>query len=126
MKISRSPGFAPCLRELAAEERPGDGIAELRSSSRMEWPPITVHPASIIFDKPPARMRSSMSRSALSGKQTRASEVSGSTHGVNVAERVGGGDLAEGVGIVHDRREKIHRLDERRSGASRYTPASSA
>ena len=39
-----------------------------------------------------------------------------SAHGVNVAERVGGGDLAEGVGIVHDRREKIHRLDERHLG----------
>ena len=43
----------------------------------MLCPPITVHPASIIFDSPPARMRSRMSRSALSGKQTSASEVSG-------------------------------------------------
>ena len=39
-----------------------------------------------------------------------------STHGIDVAERVGGGDLAEGIGIVHDGREKIHRLHQRRLG----------
>ena len=39
-----------------------------------------------------------------------------STHGVDVAERVGRSDLAEGVGIVHDGREKIHGLHERRVG----------
>ena len=31
-------------------------------------------------------------------------------HGVDVAERVGGGNLAEQIGIVHDRREKIDGL----------------
>ncbi len=36
-----------------------------------------------------------------------------STHGVNVAERIGGGNLAEGEWIVDDRREKIHRLHQR-------------
>ncbi len=35
-----------------------------------------------------------------------------SAHGVNVAERVGGGDLAEGVGVVHDGGEEIDGLDE--------------
>ena len=39
-----------------------------------------------------------------------------SPHGINIAECVGSGDLAEGVGIVHDGREKIHRLHERRLG----------
>src|SRR5260370_42412757 len=39
-----------------------------------------------------------------------------SSHGVDVAEGAGGSDLSEGVGIVHDRREKIHRLDQRRLG----------
>ena len=36
------------------------------------------------------------------------------THGVDVAERVGGGDLAEDVGIVDDGSEEVDRLDERR------------
>jgi hypothetical protein len=35
-----------------------------------------------------------------------------SAHGVDIAERVGGGDLAEDVRVVHDRREEIHGLDE--------------
>ena len=36
-----------------------------------------------------------------------------SAHGVDVAEGVGGGDLAEGVGVVHDGGEEIYGLDER-------------
>src|SRR6185437_2583165 len=34
-------------------------------------------------------------------------------HGVDVGEGVGGGDLAEGVGVVDDRREEVDGLDER-------------
>ena len=34
-----------------------------------------------------------------------------STHGIHVAQRIGGRDLAEGVGIVHHRREEIHGLN---------------
>src|SRR5579859_2072973 len=37
-------------------------------------------------------------------------------HGVNVAERVGGGDLAEGVGVVDDGRKEVDRLYERLVG----------
>ena len=39
-----------------------------------------------------------------------------SAHGVNIAESIGGCDLSEGVRIVHDRGEEVHRLDERRLG----------
>ena len=50
-----------------------------------------------------------------------------SAHGVNVAQRVGGRDLAEGVWVVNDGREEIHGLDERlRRPEILYTPASSA
>src|SRR4029077_5470019 len=35
-----------------------------------------------------------------------------SAHGVDIAERVGGGDLAEDVRVVYDRREEIHGLHE--------------
>src|SRR6266849_6901841 len=34
-------------------------------------------------------------------------------HGVYIAERIGCGDLSKQVGIVHDRREEIHRLYQR-------------
>ena len=35
-------------------------------------------------------------------------------HGVDVAQRIGGGDLAEGVGVVHDGSEEIDRLHQRK------------
>ena len=88
----RNHARADCLSEQQRIPRLGAGIGQnffrmhdvpvteypnLVSSSRMLCPPITVHPASIIFDNPPARMRSRISRSAFSGKHTRASEVSG-------------------------------------------------
>ena len=34
-----------------------------------------------------------------------------SAHGVHIAQRVGGGDLAEQVGIVYDRGKKVHGMD---------------
>ena len=34
-------------------------------------------------------------------------------HRVNIVERIGGGDLAKGIGIVHRRREKIQGLHQR-------------
>ncbi len=34
------------------------------------------------------------------------------THGVDVAERVGGGDGPEGIGVVHHRRKEIRRGDD--------------
>ncbi len=36
-----------------------------------------------------------------------------SSHGIDVAKGVGGGDLAEGVGIVDDGREEVDGLNER-------------
>ena len=50
---------------------------------------------------------------AFVGKADQGEGVEGtSAHGVDVAERVGGGDLAEGVRVVDDRGKKIHGLDE--------------
>ncbi len=34
-------------------------------------------------------------------------------HGIDVAERVGGGDLPEGVRVIDDRGKEVDRLDER-------------
>ena len=38
------------------------------------------------------------------------------THGIHIAQRVGGGNLAEGVRVIHDGREEIHGLDQRQLG----------
>ncbi len=40
-----------------------------------------------------------------------------SAHGIDVAQRIGGGDLAEGVGIVHHGSEEVHGLDQREVGS---------
>ncbi len=45
-----------------------------------------------------------------------------SAHGVNIAERIGGRDLAEGEGIVDDRREKIYGLNKRKLLADQIHP----
>ena len=37
-------------------------------------------------------------------------------HGVNIAECIGGRNLAKSVGIVYDRSEEINRLDQRQVG----------
>ena len=37
-------------------------------------------------------------------------------HGVNIAQRIGGGNLAEQIGIVDDGCEKIHRVDDGQVG----------
>jgi hypothetical protein len=81
----------------------------------MLCPPITVHPASIIFDKPAGQNALQEFPSlAFSGKHTRASEVSGlPAHGINIAQCIGRRDLSKRIRIVHDRREEIHRLHQR-------------
>src|SRR5206468_11789666 len=45
-----------------------------------------------------------------------------STHGVNVAQRIRGGDLTEDIRIVNDGREKIHRVDDDRIGTQPKYP----
>ena len=39
------------------------------------------------------------------------------THRVNITQRVGRGDLAKGVRIVHHRSEEVHSLHQRSAGA---------
>lgn len=41
-----------------------------------------------------------------------------SAHGVNVAQGIGGRDLAKGERVVNDGREEIHGLDERLCGGN--------
>ena len=62
-------------------------------------------------------MRSSIAKSALSGKHTeRQRSERTAAHGVNVAESVRRGDLPEDVRVVDDGREEIDRLDQRLIG----------
>ena len=78
---------------------------------------MTVQSASIIFDSPPASICSRTLTSPTSGKQTKASALIGSAaHGVDVAQRVGGGNLSEDIGVIDDGREEVDRLHERQLG----------
>ena len=80
----------------------------------MLCPPMTVQSASIIFDNPPASISSSNWRSPSSRKADQRQSADGpAAHGIHIAQRIGGGDLAEDVRIVDDGGEEVDRLDER-------------
>ena len=115
VRTSRSPGFMPRLvRTFFGWTNPVTDRPYLSSPSSMLCPPTSATPASFILSRPPASIRRRMERSiCLSGKPTRFMAVFGSPpHGVDVAQRVGRGDLTEPVRIVYDRREKIDGLDQ--------------
>ena len=35
------------------------------------------------------------------------------SHGIDITQGIGSGDLPEGIGVVHHRRKKVHRLHQR-------------
>src|SRR5690242_4455473 len=45
-----------------------------------------------------------------------------STHGVNIVESIGGGNLAKSVGVIDNGGEEINGLDQRGSGADLIDP----
>ncbi len=105
-------------RDMSGVNQPGYGQPELRLGVFDAMP----------ADQTDARFRDFV-RSALqnSGKFARvavvdrvAKQVHGrdrsAAHCVDVGERIGGGDLPELIGIVHDRREKVYGLDEGQIG----------
>ena len=62
-------------------------------------------------------MRSRISRSRFLGKADECQRGERlAAHGVNIAQRVGGGDLAEGVRIVDDGGEEVDCLHQRLIG----------
>ena len=78
---------------------------------------MTVQLASTIFDRPPASISSSILGSPLVRKADQASALMRpAAHRVNIAERVGGRNLAEDVGIVNNGREEVDRLHQRQLG----------
>ena len=83
----------------------------------MLCPPMTVQSASIILLSPPARMLLEDRGVGLIGKADhRERRKRPAAHGINIAERVGGRNLAEGVWIVDNGREEVDRLHERQLG----------
>ena len=78
----------------------------------MEWPPTTVQPASTILDSVAVNMRSRKSRSPFWGNKRMPVSERASAHGVDVTERVCGGDLSEGVRVVHDGSEEVDGLNK--------------
>ena len=85
----------------------------------IECPPPTTAPASATFSAPPRRISSSISarQHRQRERRERQRQDRAAAHRVDVGERVGRGDLAEDERVVHDRREEIHREDERLSAA---------
>src|ERR1700722_1212439 len=78
VSMSTSLAFAPLFAKIRFGcTDPVTAYPNLISSSRILWPPITVQPASIILERPPARICSAICKSSLSGKHSNAREVSG-------------------------------------------------
>ena len=118
VRNSTSPGFAPAFDSTRAGiDRAGDGVAELdllilhgvaaeqrrrrpRAACRSRrWKIARIVPARALPSETPAI--------AQRGQRPAA-------HRVDVADGVGGGDLAVDVRVVDDRREEIDGLHERR------------
>ena len=129
VSTSTSPGLAVALvRMRSGWIVPVTARPNLISASRTVCPPTTVQPAAAQRSAPPARIgRASRNAELVVGVAGEVQRGDGrAAHRVDVAERVGGGDLAVDERVVHDRREKVDRLHDARGPAvSRKTPASS-
>ena len=101
--------------------RPVTDRPYFNSSSSTVWPPTRQTPASRRMLWPPARISRRTSPGRRAGREE--DQVHGGngagTHGVDIRDGVGGGDPAEGVGIIHQRGDDIGRLHQ---GALRRNP----
>ena len=71
------------------------------------------------MERPPARICCEDVEIAFIGKADDGQRGQGtSAHGVNVAQGIGGRDLAEGEWVVNDGSEEIYGLDERLCGGN--------
>ena len=118
MKSRRSPGLAPSLaRTLFGMDQAGDRISELG---------FVIANAVAADDGASGfhHLRKAAGQNALENFEIaffgeadqRERSQRTSAHGVDVAQRVGGGDLSEGVGIVDDGREEVDGLHQRGVG----------
>ena len=117
VNTSRSPGCAAALVAIRRGSiRPVTAKPALISFSLMLWPPMTGTPASAHFVQPAAEdLPQDFIRELARGKSHDRKRGDGPpAHRVDVAQRVGGGDLSEGVGVVDRRRENVDGLHQGR------------
>ena len=114
----RSPGWAPPLVKMRLGiDEAGDGISELgffvADAVAADHRALGLHH----FRKAAGQDLLQHFEVAV-GRETNVSQRGDGTaaHGVDVAQGVGGGDLAESVGVVHDGREEIDGLHQRGVG----------
>ena len=119
VRIRRSPGRAPGVREHALGiHQPGHRVTELDLlvADRV----AANHRAACFLHLGVAALENAFQDVEIASRvrKTHNGERRNrpASHGVNVAQRVGRGDLAEGVRVVHDGREEVHGLDQRQVG----------
>ena len=95
---------------------PVTAYPNLISGSCTVWPPSSATPASRSLSKPPRKMSRIVCRfeSVFRHRGDRQRGERAAAHRVDVADRVGRGNLAVDVRVVDDRREEVDRLHERR------------
>ncbi len=116
VRSSSSPGRAPAFDQiLAGSHLAGDGVAEfdfgvlhgVAAEQAPRRPPSSL-------SRPPLKIVARTDRSASFGKRRNGERRERTTaHRVDVAHRIGGGDLPVDERIVDDRREEVDCLDER-------------
>ena len=125
VNTSRSPGRAAALvATRRGSIKPVTAKPALISFSLMLWPPMTGTPASAILSSPPRRIcRRTSSGSLPRGKSHDRKRRDGPpAHRVDVAQRIGGGDLSEDVGVVDRRREDVDGLHQGRPLVQQVDP----
>ena len=113
VSTSTSPGRAPALvMTRSGWIVPVTNSPNFGSSSTIEWPPAMAMPAAA--DRRRAVETGAAARCpAIDRPGDEAQRIQRrAAHGVDVAERVGGGDAAVVEGVVDDRREDVDRLDQ--------------
>ena len=115
----RSPGWAPPLvNTRSGIDEAGDGISEL--GFFVADAVAAYHRATGFHHLREAAGEDLLQHFEVAvGRETDVSQRGdgASAHGVDVAQSVGGGDLAESVGVVHDGGEEVDGLHQREAGS---------
>ena len=115
VRMSASPGRSPPLRNAAARETsPLTAKPSASSAPSLVWPPTSAQPASRSTSLAPAIIADEVGLDlgfeAVGHGGDRQRRLRLAAHGIDVAERVVGGDLAEQVGVVDDGAEIVDGL----------------
>src|SRR5262249_9414353 len=118
VRNNTSPGRAPALESTRAGSiAPATAYPNLTSGSCTVWPPRKRHTrlAEHVESAGEDRANRFDVERVFRERRDRKRRQRHAAHSVDVAQRVGGGDLAVHVRVVDDRREEVDRLDQRRS-----------